>query len=108
MLSCEEIMEVNILRKQGLSFRKLAKKLCKAVNTIRKYCNGGSLGYKRRSSVGSKFDPYKDYMKQRIAAVQPKWIPASVMFREIQVFGYIGKVRILQDYMRTVKTMNLV
>ena len=25
MLSCEQIMEVNILRKQGLSFRKLAK-----------------------------------------------------------------------------------
>ena len=108
MLSCEEIMEVNILRKQGLSFRKLAKKLCKAVNTIRKYCNGGSLGYKPRSSVGSKLDPYKDYIKERIAAVQPKWIPASVMFREIQVFGYIGKVRILQDYMRTVKTTNLV
>ena len=96
-------MEVQILRKQGLSFRALAKKLCRAVNTVRKYCNGGSFGYKARGVVGSKLDPYREYIQERIKAARPKWIPAAVMFREISVLGYSGRVRILQEYMRSLK-----
>lgn len=103
MLTCEEIMEVKILRKQGLSYRALAKKLQKAVNTVIKYCRGGEYGYKKRESIGSKLDPYKEYIQDRIKAAKPKWIPASVIFREIKSLGYSGKVRILQEYMHGFK-----
>ena len=103
MLTCGEIMEVKILRKQGLSYRELSKKLKKAVNTIIKYCKGGEFGYKKRPLVGSILDPYKEYIQNRIKAAKPKWIPAAVIFRELQGLGYSGKVRIVQEYMQGFK-----
>jgi len=96
-------MEVKILRKQGLSYRELSKKLKKAVNTIIKYCKGGEFGYKKRPLIGSILDPYKEYIQNRIKAAKPKWIPAAVIFREIQGLGYGGKIRILQEYMQSFK-----
>ena len=96
-------MEVKILKKQGLSYRELAKKLQRAVNTVVKYCRGGEHGYKKRCSTGSKLDPYKEYIQNRIKAAKPKWIPAAVMFREIQGLGYSGKVRIVQEYVQGFK-----
>ena len=103
MLTCGKIMEVKILRKQDLSYRELSKKLKKSVNTIIKYCKGGEFGYKKRPLVGSILHPYKEYIQNRIKAAKPKWIPAAVIFRELQGLGYSGKVRIVQEYMQGFK-----
>ena len=42
-------------------------------------------------------------MRQRIEAAKPHWIPATVLFREIQTQGYQGKEGILKNYIRQFK-----
>ena len=47
----------------------------------------------------TKLDPFKGYLNERVAAAKPHWIPASVLFREIQAMGYTGGVSRLKEYL---------
>ena len=40
----------------------------------------------------------------RIEAAKPDWIPATVLFREIQALGYPGQAGILKNYLRQFKS----
>ena len=42
-------------------------------------------------------------MLERVNAAHPEWIPAVVLYKEILGFGYPGKIRILREYIATLK-----
>jgi len=60
--------------------------------------------YGPREPKPSKLDEFKPYLKERIDAAKPDWIPATVLFREIQAVGYDGKEGILKNYIRQFKS----
>ena len=75
-------------------------------NTVRKYLRDASkpASYGPRQARASKLDPYKAYLQQRIEAAKPHWIPATVLFRELQSQGYSGQEGIVRIYVRQFKT----
>jgi transposase len=46
---------------------------------------------------------FKPYLRERIEAAKPYWIPATVLFRELQTQGYEGKEGIIKNYIRPFK-----
>jgi len=105
MLTQETLVEIHVLHRQGLSIRRIAKELNVSRNTVWSYLKDihRVSAYAPRPSIPSKLDPFKSYLKERIDAATPYWIPASVLFREIQLMGYDGQVGILKNYIRPFK-----
>lgn len=104
MLTKENGMEIHVLHKQGLSLRAISKQTGYAINTIRKYLSGAEPTYKERAiNKAPKLAPYKPYIRERLSAVSPGWIPATVIYREIQAMGYTGKLRQLRYFMASLK-----
>ena len=98
-------MEIHVLHRQGMSIRAIAKELKMSRNTVRRYLRDKSKtpGYGPRPVRASLLDPFKPYIQKRIEAAKPRWIPATVLFREIQAQGYQGKEGILRKYIRPFK-----
>ena len=47
-----------------------------------------------------KLDPFKDFRRQRVAAAQPHWIPATVLACEIREQGFTGRERLVSRFVR--------
>lgn len=105
MLTQELLVEIHVLHRQGKSIRAIAKALQISRNSVRKYLRNIAMtpNYSKRTDRASKLDPFKAYLKARIDAAKPDWIPATVLFREIQANGYEGKEGILKNYIRPFK-----
>lgn len=105
MLTQELLVEIHVLHRQGQSIRAIAKTLHVSRNTVRKYLRdiAKTPAYSKRADRASKLDPFKPYLMERIAAAKPDWIPATVLFREIQAKGFTGKEGILKNYIRPFK-----
>jgi transposase len=94
-------MEIEILRKHGLSLRRIAAEVGCAVNTVRSHlATGEKPKYERRKRRVSKLSPYEGYLRERQAAAHPQWIPATVLHREIAAQGYLGGMSQLRGYLR--------
>jgi transposase len=48
-------------------------------------------------------DAFKPYLRERIEAAKPYWIPAVVLCRELQTRGYEGQEGIVKNYVRQFK-----
>lgn len=94
-------MEIHVLNAQGHSIRAIAEQLGVSRNTVRKYLRDQAAEpvYPQRTPRLTKLDPFKVYLNERVAAAKPHWIPASVLFREIQSMGYSGGVSRLKEYL---------
>lgn len=105
MLTQELVVEIQVLSRQGLGIRAIAKKLQLSRNTVRRYLRdvAKTPAYPARSARPSKLDPYKAYILERIEAAKPDWIPATVLFREIQAQGYGGQEGLVKLYIRPFK-----
>ncbi|WP_288107887.1 IS21 family transposase [Limnobacter sp.] len=101
MLTQENLVEIHVLNAQGHSIRAIAEQLGVSRNTVRKYLRDQSAQpvYPQRAPRPTKLEPFKAYLDERIAAAKPHWIPASVLFREIQAKGYNGSVSSLKGYL---------
>lgn len=108
MLIQESLVEIHVLHRQGHGIRFIAKTLNVSRNTVRKYLRdiARTPTYPARAARPSKLDPFKPYLKERVAAAAPDWIPAAVLFREIQSQGYSGGEGILKQYLRPFKPRN--
>ena len=106
MLTQETIVEIHVLHRQGMSIRRIAKQLKISRNTVRRYLRdlAASSQYAKREPRSSLLDPFKGYIKKRIDAANPHWIPATVLYQELQARGYQGRVGILRNYIRQFKS----
>ena len=104
MLGQEGFVDIQVLHRQGVSIKGIARELGVSRNTVRKYLRADQAPeFKACRSRPSKLDPFKDYLQQRVAAAHPDWIPATVLFDEIKAMGYPGGRTISCDYMATLK-----
>lgn len=97
-------MEVRVLSRQGQSVRSIAKELGCSRNTVRRYLrSAGAPRYGPRAPRPCKLDAYKPYLLERIEQARPRWIPATVLLREIAERGYTGGISQLKAYLAPLK-----
>lgn len=74
-------MDIHVLHRQGHSIRAISRQLGIARNTVRSYLRdlARTPTYGPREARSSKLDPFKPYLRDRIAAAKPHWIPATVL-----------------------------
>ena len=102
--SDEEHMQIKVLSKQGKSIREIARILNISRNTVRRYLKAKSKPqYQRETTSVSKLSPFYDYLRERVIAASPNWIPATVLYREILALGYEGKVRMVSAFLQKLK-----
>lgn len=104
MLTQENAVEIRVLARQGMGIKEIARALGVSRNTVRKYLhNHDPVAYSPRERRPTKLDPYKVYLQERIEAAKPRWIPATVLLREIQETGYPGGISQLKAYLAPFK-----
>jgi transposase len=106
MLTVEENIMIKIMYNQGFSMRQIATKLGVSRNTVKRHLAClDSITYANRNIVKSKLKltSYEKYIKDRIDAAKPNWIPATVIFNEILEQGYQGSLSLLSHYMYNLK-----
>lgn len=98
-------MDIHVLHRQGMGIRAIAKELNVSRNTVRRYLREKAAipKYSPRAARPSKLAPFTPYLRQRMEAARPDWIPATVLLREIQSQGYPGKAGILKNDLRQFK-----
>lgn len=75
-------------------------------NTVRRHLRAeNSHQYKPRPPRDSKLDPFKPYLQERIRQAHPIWLPATVLFREIQAQGYEGSLSLLKQFYSPLRPM---
>jgi transposase len=104
MITKDVYVEIEVLRKHGLSLRKNAAEVGCAVNTVRSdLAQGSPPRYERQKKRVTKLSTHEKYLRDRRAAAQPQWIPATGLLREISALGYTGGVSQLPVFMRTIR-----
>ena len=105
MIPNEVYVEMEVLKRQGLSLRRIAAEVGCAVNTVRSHLARGSAPkYERKVSRPTKLGPHEAYLRARQAAAAPERIPATVLLREITERGYGGGMSQLRAFMRSLRT----
>jgi len=103
MVTFENVMEIHILYKRGMSIRGIAAQLRISRNTVRKYLKSRQLQpvYSPRPKAFSLLDNHRDYIRKRIADSHPYRLAATVIYREIRAQGYHGSLTLLRYFMRS-------
>ena len=97
MLRGGEVKDIHEFKRQGLSISQISAVTGFDRKTIRKYLKGTTTPrYSPRPKKGSKLDPFKPYIAERLAA--GVW-NARVLLRELAQRGYSGGYTILTDYL---------
>lgn len=100
-------MQIKILHKQGKSLRAIACEVGCSVNTVRKYLNGQiQPAYAKRTPRASMLEPYVEYLRERVAAAAPDWIPATVLWRELRDKGFPGSERSVRAFVATLRPVS--
>ena len=101
MITKEEHMKIQILKSQGLSQRAIARELGISRTTVKRYLASDmeSPRYRQRKKRPSVLDPYKPFLRSRIALAKPVHLSAVVLLREIQELGYTGGLSLLRQYL---------
>jgi transposase len=100
----EVYVEIQLLKKHGLSLRRIAVEVGCAVNTVRRHLAlAAAPKYERKVKRETKLGAHEAYLRERQTAAQPNWIPASVLHREIVARGYQGGLSQLRAFMRTLR-----
>jgi transposase len=99
------MLTIQILHQQGKGVRAIARELNLSVNTVRKYLSTPEeQAPKKRSSRPGKLDSYQDYIQQRLSQLPNAYLPAPVLYRELQAQGYEGKLRQVNYYLARFRT----
>lgn len=99
MVDMEEWMDIQAMRREGLSISEIARRTGRTRKTIAKYLKEPHKlpAYTRRAKRGSKLDPYKDYLLMRM---RQGVFNSQKLFDEIRQKGYTGGITILKDWMK--------
>lgn len=88
MLSLEEDVEAQALRRQGWSISAIARHLGRDRKTIRRYLTGERQPGKRKRSAPDPFQPFVEYCRIRLSDDPHLW--ASTLLEELRELGYGG------------------
>jgi transposase len=106
VITDEVYVEIEVLRRQGLSLRRIASEVGCAVNTVRSHlAEPGLPRYERKVKRVTKLAPFETCLRERQAAAHPNWIPATVLMREIVALGYQGGTSQLRAFLQGMKPM---
>jgi transposase len=104
MLTQEQAVEVRVLKRQGMGIRAIARELGLSRVTVRRYLREpAARRYGPREPRPTKLDQHIEYVLSRVEAARPKWIPATVLLREIRERGYAGGISQLKAYLAPLK-----
>ncbi len=104
MLGQEGYVEIQVMHRQGMSIKAICRELGVSRNTVRRYIRSERVPEAReRSAKPTKLDGHRGYLRARVEAARPDWIPATVLFGEIAALGYNGGVRTLSSYLAPLK-----
>jgi transposase len=108
----EGVMEIRILRRQGVSVREIARRTGVSRNTVRRYLKSADdPGYTARPAVAGKLDVHKVFLSERVAAAHPDRIPGTVLLSELRLRGYeatrlrgyTGGITILREHLASMR-----
>jgi transposase len=100
MLNQEQRVEIRVMARRGVAVKAIARELGCSRNTVRRYLRDAGAGrYKRREARVGKLDEHRDYLAARVQQAKPRWIPATVLMREIQERGYSGGLSTLKSWL---------
>lgn len=92
------------MARRGEGVREIARQLGCSRNTVRRYLRDEAAGhYGPRGPRACKLDPFRDYLRERVAQAKPRWIPATVLLREIVERGYAGGISQLKAFLAPLK-----
>ena len=92
------------MARRGEGVREIARQLGCSRNTVRRYLRGeNARRYGPRLPRPCKLDAFHDYLQERIAQARPRWIPATVLLREIAERGYGGGISQLKAFLAPLK-----
>lgn len=98
MINCEEYFMIRDLKSKGMSITQIAKEVGVNRKTVSSWLKKNTLpSYKRKSVKGSKLEPFKAYILERM---NEGCVNAVVLYDEIVEKGYQGKLTILREFMR--------
>ena len=104
MLTQEQAVEIRVLARQGMGIREIARQMGCSRNTVKRYLReAGASRYGPRAPRPTKLDAFKPYVRARIEAARPHWIPAVVLLREIRERGYEGGLTQLKAFVAPMK-----
>ena len=86
-------MEIRVLARQGQSIRAIGREMGLSKNTVKRQlrkADGPLDGPCAKRPT--KLDAFHDYLRGRLEAARPHWIPASVLQRELRALGYEGGI----------------
>jgi transposase len=97
-------VEIRVLARRGSGIREIARQLGCSRNTVRRYLRCERVcRYGPRARRTTKLDVYKDYLRERVDQARPRWIPATVLLREIRELGYGGGLSQLKAWLAPLK-----
>jgi len=92
------------MARRGEGIREIARQLGCSRNTVRRYLREeDARRYGPRSPRATKLDPYMAYLAGRVEQAKPRWIPATVLLREIAERGYDGGISQLKAWLAPLK-----
>ena len=98
MLTQEQAVEIRVMARRGMAFeRSRGSWAVRATRSNDTCVMRRRRGTDRASRGRRKLDPFKEYLRERIEAAKPHWIPAVVLLREIRERGYDGRHHAAQD-----------
>lgn len=86
MLTPEEDVEINALKKQGWSISAIARHVGRDRKTVRAYLNGEREPGVRQNTTEDPFDRFEPYVRQRFTDDPHVW--ATVLFDELEALGF--------------------
>ena len=100
MLGQEGFVDIQVLHRQGVRIKGIARELGVSRNTVRKYLRADQAPeFKACRSRPSKLDPFKDYLQQRVAAAHPHPLPQPTL-AQVRSHGEARRLRPLLQFLR--------
>lgn len=100
MLLAEDVMEIRILHRQGLSVREIARRTGHSRNTVKRYLQSDDVPrYTPRPPVAGKLTVHEAWLAERVRSALPQRISAVVLLRELRERGYAGGTTILREHL---------
>ena len=104
MLTLEQAVEIRVMARRGEGVRRIARELGCSRNTVRRYLrDDDARRYGPRAPRPCKLDPFCEYVRERVEQARPRWIPATVLLREIAERGYVGGISQLKAFLAPLK-----